>query len=63
MNVKIDESLLASLEEHRKETPFRDIHELVDFIIRDYLLAQKAESSAEDGDDELDKRLRDLGYM
>ncbi len=63
MKIAIDEELLALLEEHRKETPYKDIGELIHFILRDYLLAQEGDTPAGDGENELDNRLRDLGYM
>ncbi|HED09951.1 MAG TPA: hypothetical protein ENJ10_04635 [Caldithrix abyssi] len=63
MKISIDEKLLIALEEHRKETPFKDISELIHFILQDYLLAQENDTVMDDGKKELDDRLRDLGYM
>jgi len=65
MNLKISENLLNRLKNHLKETSFKSIDELVEYILENYITENMGQSVKEESStpDEINKRLKDLGYL
>ena len=66
MEIKIDDTLINRLREFQKETSFKNLEELIEFILNDFL--DKGQIQQDETDPKLDKqelnnRLKNLGYL
>ena len=65
MNLKIKNDLFNRLMDHQKESGFKKLEELVEYILESYLTENsghsKNDSSSPTG--EINQRLKDLGYL
>ena len=65
MDLKIKNDLFNRLMDHQKETGFKKLEELVEYILESYL-AENSGHSKNDGSSppgEINQRLKDLGYL
>ena len=65
MNLKINDDLFNRLKDHHKDTSFKNLDELVEFIIENYLKENSDRNKNEEAStpDEINQRLKDLGYL
>ena len=65
MNLKINDDLLNRLKDHNKETSFKDVDELIEYILEKYLSENSQQIPNDDLSipDKLNQRLKDLGYL
>lgn len=63
MKIDINEELVKQLQGFFKDSSFKDLDELVDFILKDYLEKNKMEEDADSDKDILQERLKNLGYL
>ena len=61
----LNDGLLNRLREHLTETGFKTVDELIEYILEDYLKQNTATSNSQDIKiaDEVNQRLKDLGYL
>ncbi len=62
MTIEIDENLVQRLQQHLEKSSFSDLDELLRFILQDYLRAQE-ETGRNTDDQDINDRLKDLGYF
>ncbi|KAA3612033.1 MAG: hypothetical protein D8M58_20020 [Calditrichaeota bacterium] len=64
MECKINDEILDRLKEYQKNTSFKNLEELIEYILEEYLNKNKDKS---DGPHtmpaEINQRLKDLGYL
>ena len=65
MNISIKDNLLEKLEGYLKETSFKDLNELIEYILENYLAENLGQirNPAPKAPDEITQRLKDLGYL
>lgn len=66
MNISLNDDLYSQLKEYLEETSFKNIEDLIEFILEDYLGSVSRNTndmSNEKNNDLLNKRLKDLGYL
>ena len=63
MKIHIDDDLIARLSEYQKETSFKKIDELINFIITDFLNKQNLDQQKDSDKEILRERLKNLGYL
>ena len=66
MKIKIDDVLLSRLKEYQKQTSFKNIDDLIGYILTQYLDSTNTDSNKPDSksdSDELNERLKNLGYL
>ena len=63
MKIEINDNLLNHLNEFLKETSFKNLDELLEFILKDYLYNNQVDSNKEEDKKILEERLRNLGYL
>ncbi len=64
--VMISDNLYGQLKHYRHKTAFVDVNELIEYILQDYLEQKKSNnlgSSSTEENDEIRKRLKNLGYL
>ncbi len=63
MKIEIDDNLFSYLNKFLKETSFKNLDELIEFILKDYLDNNRVNSNKEEDKKILEERLRNLGYL
>lgn len=66
MHIIINDQLIERLSVHQKNTSFKKIEELVEYVIEEYLSAINEKDNSSDSKSEkeiLNERLRNLGYL
>ena len=63
MKIEIDDNLFSHLNKFLKETSFKNLDELIEFILKDYLDNNPVNSNKEEDKKILEERLRNLGYL
>jgi hypothetical protein len=65
MNLKINDSLFNRLQNYHKETSFKNLDDLIEYILESYLAENYGEAKNEEtsAPDEINQRLKDLGYL
>ena len=64
MDIKISNDLNEKLQNHLRESSFRSLDELVNFILNDYIKKiEEYQNENMQEDETLNKRLKDLGYF
>ncbi len=65
MQLKINDDLMNRLEDFHRNTSFKEVDELVAYIIESYLAEQTAtrKNDHPESTDEVNQRLKDLGYL
>jgi len=62
MTIEIDDNIAQRLQQHLEKSSFSDLDDLVRFVLEDYLRAQQ-ESGRNTDDQDINDRLKDLGYF
>ncbi len=65
MNLNIREELFGRLEEYQKETSYKSLNELVEYILESFLKENVNQTNQlnSSSPDEINQRLKDLGYL
>ena len=63
MKIQIEDDLIARLSEYQKETSFKKVDELINYILSDYLDNQKRDLQKDSDKEILRERLKNLGYL
>ena len=63
MKFEINDNLAADLTGFLKETSFKTLDELIEFILKDYLDNQQADLNKTENKKILEERLKNLGYL
>ncbi len=61
----LNDALLIRLKEHLTQTSFKTVNELIEFVLEDYLEKNTSKKNSQDVpiSDEVNQRLKDLGYL